>query len=242
MRYIPNLITLLNLFLGCIALVEVMQGRPANAAFIIGLCAVLDFVDGAAARLLKAWSPLGQQLDSLADLISFGVVPAAIVYHYLEEAVQSLNHEAAQIVLPAMAFFISVFSALRLARFNLITKQENDFTGLPTPANALLIASLPLVLVHADPGSLVHAVLSDFVKNPWLLVGFTLIVSGLLVSPIRMFSLKVKSLNWHENKFRYILLGGCLALLIILGLASLPFFLIFYLLLSLVYHMSVKKN
>ncbi len=242
MRQIPNIITLTNLLLGCIAFVEVIQGRPANAAMIIGLCSIMDYLDGAAARLLKAWSPLGQQLDSLADLVSFGVVPAAIIYQYLQNSVQSLNHGVAQIVLPGVAFFITVFSALRLAKFNLETRQEDDFKGLPTPANALLIASVPFTLAFTSPDHPVHQALTVFTGSIAWLLGFTALVSWLMVSNIRMFSLKVKSFSWQQNKFRYVFLGGCLLLLVILGISALPFFLIFYLLLSLVYHKSIKKN
>ncbi len=238
MKHIPNTITLINLFLGCVAIVITLQGQPGVAAVVIGLCALLDFLDGAAARLLRAGSPIGQQLDSLADLVSFGVAPATILFFYLQEAFQKPHPEQPHILLPSLAFLVAVFSGLRLARFNIDEEQQSDFRGLPTPASALLIASIPFVLTYADPDSFVFRLLEALTTKLWFGLGLTLIISWLLVSPVRMFSLKVKSLGWKDNRYIYVFLAGCLLLLVIFGLSGVPLFLIFYLLLSLVYHVQ----
>ena len=238
MKHIPNTITLINLFLGCVAMVMTFQGQPGVAAVIIGLCALLDFLDGAVARMLGAGSPIGQQLDSLADLVSFGVAPAAILFFYLQEGFQKIQPEHPHILLPSLAFLVAVFSGLRLARFNIDDEQQNDFRGLPTPASALLIASIPFVLTYTDPHNLVFRQLEALTTNVWFILGLTLVISWLLVSPVRMFSLKVKSFAWKDNRYVYVFLAGCLLLLVIFGLPGVPLFLIFYLLLSLVYHIQ----
>ena len=238
MKHIPNTITLINLFLGCVAIVITLQGQPGVAAVVIGLCALLDFLDGAAARMLRAGSEIGQQLDSLADLVSFGVAPAAILFFYLQEAFQKLQPEQPHILLPSLAFLVAVFSGLRLARFNIDGEQQKDFKGLPTPASALLIASIPFVLTYADPDGFVFRLLEVLTAKYWFGLGLTLVISWLLVSPVRMFSLKVTSLTWRDNRYVYVFLSGCLLLLVVFGLAGVPLFLIFYLLLSLVYHIQ----
>ncbi len=238
MKHIPNIITLINLFLGCVAIVMTLQGQPGVAAIIIGLCALLDFLDGAAARFLRAGSAIGQQLDSLADLVSFGVAPSAILFHYLQGAFQIIQPEQPGILLPSLAFLVAVFSGLRLARFNIDEEQQDDFKGLPTPASALLIASIPFVLTYADPNALVFRLLESLTTKVWFNLGLTFVISWLLVSPVRMFSLKVKSITWKDNKYVYLFLFGCLLLLIVFGLSAVPLFLIFYLLLSLVYHVQ----
>ncbi|MFP4064925.1 MAG: CDP-diacylglycerol--serine O-phosphatidyltransferase [Bacteroidales bacterium] len=238
MKSIPNTITLINLFLGCVAIVMTLQGQPGVAAIIIGLCAVLDFLDGAVARVLRAGSPIGQQLDSLADLVSFGVAPSAILYYYLQGAFQLMQPGEPYILLPSLAFLVAVFSCLRLARFNIDEAQKNDFRGLPTPASALLIASIPFVLTYTDPDALVFSFFETFITNIWPNLGLIFVISWLLVSPVRMFSLKVQSMTWKDNKYVILFFSGCLLLLIVFGLSAVPLFLIFYLLLSLVYHVQ----
>lgn len=238
MKSIPNTITLINLFIGCMAIVMALQGQPGVAAILIGLCALLDFLDGAAARVLRAGSPIGQQLDSLADLVSFGVAPSAILFYYLQGAFQVIQPGQPHILLPSLAFLVAVFSCLRLARFNIDEEQKNDFRGLPTPASALLIASIPFVLTYTDPDTQVFAIFETITTNVWFNLGLILVISWLLVSPVRMFSLKVRSITWKDNKYVIFFLFGCLLLLIIFGLTAVPLFLIFYLLLSLVYHIQ----
>lgn len=235
MKSIPNVITLLNLYLGCMAVFLILDGSAVTGAILIIVCSILDFLDGAAARVFKAYSDIGKQLDSLADLISFGLAPASIVFHYLSNALHTINPEANLFVLPSLAFFVTVFSALRLARFNTAEEKKDYFTGLPTPANALLIASIPLTLAFAPQGSFSYLMLDNLrnllVPNLILIT----VISFLLVSPFKMFSLKVKSLSWKENRIRIIFLAGCIILLITFGWAALPMFMVFYILLSLLW-------
>ncbi len=232
MKIIPNTVTLINLFLGCAAIVAVFEGLLATAAIIVLICSVLDFLDGAVARWFQAGSEIGKQLDSLADLVSFGVVPACIMYQYLVVSLYSINPESSLFVWPMLAFLIAVFSALRLAIFNTGVKQGAHFVGLPTPANALLIASLPFVLEFAAPEHVIHrALVAATTSFPFILI-LSLVLALLLVAPVNMFSLKTESLNWSQNRVRYIFLAGCLLLLITFGLAAAPLFLIFYIILS----------
>ncbi len=236
MKHIPNSITLLNLFFGCAALVLILESYLAAASIVIGICAILDFLDGSLARWLNAGSALGRQLDAMADLISFGVAPATIMYHYMNVSFHTINPGSTFFVWPLAAFLIVVFSALRLAVFNTDGKQETSFRGLPTPANALLIASLPFVLAFTTTGSFIHNTISFMTGNFWINLAMILVLSFLLISPIRMFSLKAKSLRWNENRIRYIFLAGCLIMFIIFGFAAMPLFLIFYIFLSLTDH------
>ena len=237
MKNIPNIISLINLFLGCTAIVLIMKGLPVTGAILIGIGALLDFLDGALARLLNAGSPVGEQLDSLADLVSFGIAPATILFYYMHAALPLVNPESLQIVYPLAAYIIAVFSAMRLAIFNTDQEQRDHFKGLPTPANALLIASFPVVLAFDAPDSLIAQIITSITGHFWITLAFTVLLSWLLVSPVRMFSLKVKNFAWSENRIRYIFLTGCLLLLIIFGPSAIPLFLIFYILLSLTDHL-----
>lgn len=242
MKSIPNIITLLNLFLGCMAVVFILNGNTETGAIVIIVCAILDFLDGAAARIFNAYSEVGKQLDSLADLISFGLAPATILFHYISTTHQSINPEANLFVLPSLAFFITVFSALRLARFNADEESKDYFTGLPTPANALLIASIPLTLAIASPDSISHEVLNILQNKIWPNILIISVLSFLLIAPVKMFSLKVRTLRWKENRIRIFFLAGCIILLITFGWAAMPMFLVFYILLSLLWRVFFSEE
>ncbi len=194
-KKIPNTITCLNLFSGCIAVYCGFTGIYGWAFFFVLLAAIFDFFDGFAARLLKAYSNIGKELDSLADVISFGLVPGAMVFSALQ---QSDLPEYMALV----GFLIPVFSALRLAKFNIDERQTSSFLGLPTPANAIFW------------GGLLYSYSDFFIFQPWILVALVLLFSALLVSEIPMFSLKSKGFSWKENKTQYIYLIGCLILLV----------------------------
>ncbi len=237
MKFIPNTVTLINLFLGCAAIVATFHGLMAEAALMILICSILDFLDGAIARWFKAGSEIGKQLDSLADLVSFGVAPASIMFQYLVVSLYSVNPESSLFVWPLLAFLIAVFSALRLAIYNVDKRQRNHFLGLPTPANALLIASVPFVLEYVAPGHAVHELLILLTGSFASMLAVTLVLSFLLVAPLKMFSLKAESLKWAENRIRYIYIAGCIILLITFGLAAAPLFLIFYIILSAADHL-----
>jgi CDP-diacylglycerol--serine O-phosphatidyltransferase len=233
MKFIPNIVTLVNLFGGTVAIVLALRGLPHYAGLVIFGCMVLDFLDGALARLLNARSKLGVQLDSLADLVSFGVAPATIVFHYLSMSVFGFQEGLLRTILPFAAFILTVFSALRLARFNIEENQSDDFQGLPTPASAFFFASWPIVLFFFPERTVIYSAIITVVSSlPYLLL-IVLFFSVLMVSKIPMFSLKIKGLGFKENKIRLIFLGLILLSVIFFGMPAIVLVIIFYIILSL---------
>ncbi|WP_423146338.1 CDP-diacylglycerol--serine O-phosphatidyltransferase [Rubrolithibacter danxiaensis] len=224
-KHIPNAITCFNLLSGCIGIVFAFEGKLIYAGYAIIIAAVLDFFDGVAARLLKAYSDIGKELDSLADMVSFGVLPSIIVYHLFLQAPQVGE---LSLYLNFSAFIIAVFSALRLAKFNIDIRQTDNFIGLPTPANAMLIASLPVIIAKNN------SFLSAYILNPFFLFIFCLAVSLLLVMELPLISLKFRNLNWAENKFRYILLFSGLIFILIFKFAAVPIIIFIYIILSII--------
>ena len=231
---IPNFITSLNLLMGCLSIVFAFQDKLIVASVLIFMAGVLDFLDGLFARLLKAYSPMGKELDSLADMISFGLAPSVIMFQLLNVAILrnnlDFNVESAgflELLIPSSAFIIAIFSALRLAKFNLDKRQTKFFMGIPTPANAFLIASLPFVLKD-------YEMVSDILLKIYILVPLIFILSFLLVSEIPIISLKFTNYTFRDNKSRFILLVVSLVLLVILKISAYPFIFVFYLLISLI--------
>lgn len=231
--HIPNLLTSLNLLSGSIAVVLALDGFLHAAAFLVILASVFDFADGFSARLLKAYSLMGKELDSLADLVSFGLVPSVIIYKYMQLAtpdwglwVYTYN------ILPFFAFSITVFSALRLAKFNIDDRQSDSFRGLPTPANAIFIISLPIVLQFGNNDHFFYTLFSVLTQNYWLLMILSVILSVLLVSGLPLFSLKFSNISFNSNKIRYFFLLGSFFLLLFFGIFGLPLLIIYYILLS----------
>ena len=221
-RHIPNAITCCNLFSGCVACVMAFKGAFDLAMLFIVLGATFDFFDGMVARLLHVSSPLGVQMDSLADDVTFGLAPAAIVFSFMRTLPLPAFLMPVGDYLPYYAFVIAVFSALRLAKFNIDTRQKSTFIGLPTPANALFWASLV-----AGLGSWISEL-----NAGWLfMIGLITLFSYLLVSPIPMFSLKFKSLRWRSNKIRYIFLV-CSIPMLFLGIGAAVAIIAWYLMLS----------
>jgi len=193
-KHIPNFITCLNLFSGCIAAYLAFKGNYEGAFVAIMFSAIFDFFDGFAARLLKAYSPMGKELDSLADMISFGLAPGAIVFSLLSGT--GINEW-----LPFVGFLIPVFSGLRLAKFNIDDRQTSSFLGLPVPANAIFWAGI----VYS---------FSPFLLNTiWLFLLLIGVFCYLLISEIPMFSLKFKNVSWKGNQTQYFFLIGCVAIL-----------------------------
>ena len=222
-KHIPNTITCCNLLSGCVAAVFAFEGVYPIAFALIIAGAVFDFFDGLTARALKVSSPIGKELDSLADVVTFGFAPAAMVFSWLQECADAHLDMAAAFVLPFAAFLLVAFSALRLAKFNVDERQTSSFIGLPTPANALFW------------GALVIGSHDSIVAHPfgWLLViALVLLFSWLLVAEIPMFSLKFKSLSWKPNRIAYIFLLGSLVLLILLGFTGLSAIIGWYIILS----------
>jgi len=230
-KNIPNAITCLNLFAGCLACVMAFRGEFVFASYFVIAAAIFDFLDGFAARLLKAYSPLGKELDSLADLVSFGMAPAFMIFSFL------LQH--VDICWAISAFLIPVFSALRLAKFNIDERQSSSFIGLPTPANAIFWVFLISDINQHFP------IIISVIELKIIASAFIVLFSYLLVSEIPMFSLKVKNLSWADNKIQFVFLVGSFALMVVLQFSAFPFIVGFYILLSLLnwaYHSLYVKS
>jgi CDP-diacylglycerol---serine O-phosphatidyltransferase len=227
---LPNLFTLCNLLCGCIGLVFVSQDALAIAAYLMWAAALLDFADGFVARAVKAYSELGKQLDSLADMVSFGVLPAYIMFALIDERT---THP----ILPFIAFLIAAFSALRLAKFNIDTRQTHAFIGVPTPANALLISSLPFILQNNNP-----LAFFQFLQNPVVLIVLTFLLSYLLIANIELMAFKFKQTGWKGNEVRYLFMIITLLLFLFLGIAAVPLIFVLYLILSVANNSFAKKN
>jgi len=233
-KHIPNTITLLNLVAGCVGIYLVFRNNLTGAALCIWVAAVFDFFDGFAARLLRVKSELGLQLDSLADMVSFGVLPGFIMFILIEnmsmvEPGTLINPEYT----PFVALLIPVFSALRLAKFNIDERQTDEFIGLPTPANAFFISGFPLILYqigHSEEISNVMIVQTLF--NPFFLVAVCIVFSLLLVAEVRLMSLKFKSFGWKANQSRYIFLLIAAALIISMKFFAIHLIILLYILLS----------
>ena len=221
-KHIPNTITCCNLISGCIATYYAFQSDYTTALLFIVIGAVFDFFDGMSARLLHVSSEIGKDLDSLADDITFGFAPSAIVFSYL-----SSFHIHLPFV-PFLAFIMAAFSALRLAKFNLDERQALGFIGLPTPANALFWGSLIVGLGDQ---------IATFSYTPILFVLGVALSCWLLVSEIPMFALKFKTWSWKDNELKYIFLLTCIPLLLFLGISGLAAIIAWYVILSVIaYH------
>lgn len=223
-NYIPNTITCLNLVSGCVASVMALEGNLMYAVVWIMLAAVFDFFDGFAARLLKAFSPIGKELDSLADVVSFGVAPGMILFVLLSWLTPTLPLGGLNEYIPYWAFVIPAFSGLRLAKFNIDERQTTSFIGLPVPAHALFWSSLGYSVQPLLPQGGVALLVG--------LMALALVTSLLLVSEVPMFSLKIKSLAWKGNELRYILVACAVIFVSIWGFLGIAGTILLYVLLS----------
>ena len=230
-RNIPNSLTCCNLICGCIATGCAFYGQYHYAVLMIILGAAFDFFDGMVARALGVSSAIGKELDSLADVVTFGVAPSAIIFYLFHEVHYPELLLPIKSVLPYTAFLMAAFSALRLAKFNLDERQHQQFIGLPTPANALFWGSLVL-------GA--HAFLVSLKFNAVFLFLFMLLFCMLLVCEVPMLALKFKNFNWEDNKEKYVFLIGCLPLLF-LGTSALAAIIIWYVAVSIAFPRIVKK-
>ena len=225
-QHIPNSLTCGNLISGCLSVLFIACNMPVKAAIMIFVAGLFDFFDGFTARLLKAHSPIGADLDSLADVVASGVAPGFIMYWLMLHAADLPHVVWLDIpILPCLAFLLPVFSAIRLARFNIDDTQTTSFRGLPAPGMAIFIASLPLALSQVG-----H--LADGVLGYWACLGITLIFSFMMVSRLRFFSFKMKSAKWKGNEVRWIFLIVAVAAVAIFHLVALPFVMMVYMLLS----------
>lgn len=231
-KFIPNLFTLLNLSAGCIGVVFAFTSDLRMVSVMIFISLIFDYLDGMAARLLNAGSPIGKELDSLADLVSFGLLPALIAYILL--------HSGDFSQWAYLSFLITIFSAYRLAKFNIDDRQSVNFIGLPTPANALFWSSFPLIIYGENTGG-ISTFMAEFMSQPMVIVICILLFSYLLIAKINLFSLKFKNFSWTNNQPRYIFLSAILILILAMSYYALPFILILYLLISIV-HQKIKTT
>lgn len=234
-KHIPNLITLLNLLCGCIAIVFVINEQLDMAFYYVCFGIFLDFFDGFFARLFKVSSPLGLQLDSLADMVTSGVVPGLVMVILMTKASTSFSLNT-HILMSIFGFIITLGSCYRLANFNIDTRQTDSFIGLPTPANALFILSLPLVLKYSD-----SLVLLEILSNYWVLLGITLFSAYILNAEIPLFSLKIKDFTFKKNALQIVFLTLCVLLLIFFQYLAIPLVIVTYVLLSVINNKFLKK-
>ncbi len=269
-KHIPNTITLGNLFCGCLAIIKAFEGDLIWAAYLVGIALILDFLDGFTARLLKVSSAIGKDLDSLADMVTFGVVPGIVAYKLLAlSTVNSLGdvlagaepttlNDLGQIAnsflqaafvsntndfesyspyLKYFALIIPILSCVRLAKFNNDSRQSDSFIGLPTPANAMVICSIPLIIQT----NISYFQNSTFLLSPYFLCVIIFVFSLLLIAEIPLFALKFKNFGWADNKLRFVFLGVCLFTIILLKLLAIPLIIILYVIFSVINNLVFKS-
>ena len=237
-KHIPNFIILLNLFSGCIAIIFASQGQLSLASFFVILGIFFDFFDGLAARWLNVRSELGLQLDSLADMVTSGVAPGFIMFQLLSK-LDSSHHGVRTVYdihtieitsyLPFIGFLITLAAAYRLAKFNIDSNQTTSFIGLPTPANALLIISIPLILDYQTSERVTAVILTH-----WFLISITLLGAFLMNANLKLFALKFKSFNLKGNEIRYIFLLLSLILILTTKFIALPLIILIYIIISVI--------
>lgn len=263
---IPNLFTATNMLCGAIAILLSLTGRIDIAPFVIYLGAVLDFFDGFLARLLKQQGELGKQMDSLADMITFGIAPGImmlvvityIIYPKSQEFVTLEFSTQVQIALqdwmtkfgklkefsflPFVALFIPFFSLFRLAKFNIDTRQTDSFIGLNTPANTIFFSSIPLLCTtYLNKEGISHQFLNQLLTLK-IIIPLTITMSLLLISEIHFFSLKIKHFKWNGNQLRFLFLMTCLVLIFTLVVWSIPIIILLYIVLSLIENLIIKNK
>ena len=239
-KQIPNIITSLNLLCGCVAIMFAVSGDLVSASFFAFAGIFLDFFDGLAARVLNAQSQVGLQLDSLADVVTSGVLPGIVMVQLLSEALtgnslditaifsSTSNNTSIESYLPFIGLLIAVASGYRLAKFNVDTRQTTSFIGLPVPANTLLILSLPLILNFQASQQI-----TELILTPWFLIIITLVSCVLLNAEIPLFGLKFKTWNFKDNAVRYLFLIASILLLVVLKFIAIPIIIFLYILVSL---------
>jgi CDP-diacylglycerol---serine O-phosphatidyltransferase len=236
---IPNLITLLNLLCGSIAIILVFSGEMILASWFIILAAALDFSDGLAARLLHAKSDIGAQLDSLADVISFGLAPSTIMYQLLLDSPGTSSWSAGNMpLLPFAALLLVAGGAYRLAKFNTDPGQAAEFKGLPIPASGIFVAALPLIIRQFEESERLYEIL----RNHYVLLAIIVFLSWVMVSNIPMISLKFKNLIWKDNLSRFILIGAAPILFILFRFSAIPMIIFLYIIISIASQSSNFKK
>jgi CDP-diacylglycerol--serine O-phosphatidyltransferase len=260
-KHIPNFLTCCNLLCGCLGILFTASYQLDIAFYLILAAALFDFFDGFAARLLKVNSPIGKDLDSLADVVTFGVLPGFIMYKMISLTLLNSQIDVAINVftlldvltinniinnntfyLPFIAFIIPVFSALRLAKFNNDTRQTDSFIGVNTPANTLLISSLGYIFINTVKyANNTNTIYTSFF-NPYTLIVITIIMSYLLIAELPLFALKFKKFSWAENIIRYVFLIITTLLLILFQFFAFPFIIFLYIAFSIANNLVNKRN
>lgn len=226
-KQIPNTLTCLNLLSGMLGIYFVLEGKINYGAYFIFIAALFDFLDGFLARILKVHSEIGKELDSLADLVTFGVLPSFVLF-------KMIHHNTALGYLPFFVFIVGIFSAIRLAKFNVDTRQSDRFIGVPTPANALLISTLPFLSARFPE-------MAQILNQPYFIMGLALVLSFLLVSELPLIALKFKNLEIKDNLFRYLTLLIGIICVLAFGLGGIPFVIISYIVLSVMEGLLTKN-
>ncbi|NNL79562.1 MAG: phosphatidylserine synthase [Flavobacteriaceae bacterium] len=236
-KHIPNLVTLLNLLSGCIAVVFAMNGELHIAAFFVLLGILFDYLDGFLAKILDARSELGLHLDSLADVVTSGLVPGIVMFKLLKlsgpdwsisESVKTGFDFSMDSIIPFFGLFIVLAAAYRLAKFNVSTDQTNHFYGIPTPANALLIISFPLILEYQN-----NDLMNGLILNRWFLLGITLASCILMNARLKMLAMKFSNWSFKDNAARYMLIVLAIVLLAIFQFSAIPLIILAYIVISL---------
>ena len=231
-KHIPNTITLLNLLSGIIAIFYAVFGELEIAGLFVVIGIGFDFFDGFAARILNVQGELGKQLDSLADMITSGVVPGIILFQLIlrtstNSAIENVFKLGSIEFLPFIGLLIPLASAYRLAKFNIDPDQSDSFVGLPTPANTLLIISLPWIYTYSD-----WMIVKQFLENTYVLIVTTLLCAYLLNAEIPLFALKFKNFSWKDNNFKFLFLGVSFVLILVLQVIAIPLIILLYVLIS----------
>lgn len=232
-RFVPNAFTLANLFSGCMAVLFAVNDRMEYAALFVAIGIFCDFFDGFFARKLKVASDVGLQLDSLADMVTSGLVPGIVMYQLLNQAQGLPWGEDTFSYTPNLGWLglaITLASAYRLAKFNVDERQDTSFIGLPTPANAIFILSIPLILMYEE-----YAFAKALFTNPYVLLGITIASCILLNAELPLFALKFKNFSWSANLKRYLFILACIVLIVFFKFLAVPFIIIIYILMSLLW-------
>lgn len=245
-KHIPNIITTINLICGCMAITTAFDGHLYVASYFIIIASACDFLDGMAARLLKVSNALGEQLDSLSDMVSFGLAPGIILYQFAKH-LNTVNEVPVLSENPWLfyiAFCIPVFSAFRLAKFNIDTRQTDGFIGLATPANANFFIFIVIIYFYPDLPQIVSTknMIMPIISNPITMLALGVVFSFLLVAEIPMFSLKVKSLRWTGNELRFTFLGLFILLLILINITAFSAIVFIYIVWSIIANVATKKE
>lgn len=228
-KHIPNIVTLCNLLCGTLATIFAVDGHFELTAFFVALGVFLDFFDGFFARILKVTGELGKQLDSLADMVTSGVVPGIVLFYLLGYEKQVMDEFSTFTAIPLIGLLVTLSACYRLANFNLDTRQSESFIGLPTPAMSLFVVSLPLIQMHSEIDFI-----RELIGNTYFLISISIFFSFLMNSKLHLFSLKFKNYTLRENLFKYVLIVLSVIFLITMKFLAVPIIILCYLLLSII--------